>query len=108
MTKNWARWLRGAVFLSAIGIFVFQVVQTQIALHHGESPVKAFQICQQELWHVLLNPWLFAAYLLILAVLLGDSVRTIVKKQHQANDLWMAAALLTSMTVLVFRFIQAR
>ena len=108
MPNNWARWLLVDVFLLAAGILVFEVVQVQIAIHHGQSPVNALQISQQELWHVLLNPWCFAAYLSILVAFLGDSVRTIVKKRHHGNDLWIATALLTSIVILVFRFIQAR
>src|SRR3954465_8891491 len=100
MTKNWVRWLFGAVFLSALGLFVLQVVQIQIAIHHGESPLRAFQVSQQRFSHLILNPWFFTAYLLILAVLLVSSVRTIARKEHQTNDLWVAAALVTSIAVL--------
>jgi hypothetical protein len=106
MKKNWFRWLFGLVFLFAVGNLILFVFQTQKAIHSGQSPTSAFQASQQTFWHILLSPWVFTAYLLVLVVLLWSTVRTIARKQHHANDLWLAAAFLVTIAVLVFRFIQ--
>jgi hypothetical protein len=105
--RPWARWLAVAVYLFAFALGIFQFIQTRLAIQHGQSPLEAYQLNQQHLWHYFLNPWVFATYLLIVLALLGEIIRAIVKKQYQSNDLWLAAALVTGIVVAVFRFIQA-
>jgi hypothetical protein len=106
MKKNWVRLLFGLVFSLAAGNFILFVFQTQKAIHYGQSPAIAFQTSQQKFWHILLNPWIFTTYLLVLVVLLWNTVRAIVRKQHHPNDLWLAAGFLAAIAVLVLRFIQ--
>jgi hypothetical protein len=67
-----------ALFFSAVGILIFQVFQTQ-----------------EEILEPLSESWVFASYLWSLSVLPGSTVRSIVKKQHHANDYWIAVAQLT-------------
>lgn len=106
MKKNWVGWVFAFLFMSALGIFAFQSFQIWKAVQSGESSASAFQSNQQKFWHVLLNPWVFSAYLAVLVVLLWKAARTVARKQHQANDLWILGALLAAIGVLVFRFIQ--
>ncbi len=106
MKKNWFRWLFSLVFLLSAGIIVLQFFQIQEAIRAGESPASAARAFQQQFWHILLNPWVFTTYLLVLVTLLWSTVRTIARKQHHPNDFWLAAAFFVAIVVLIFRFIQ--
>jgi hypothetical protein len=103
--KNWFRWLFNLVFLLAAVTYVLYIFQIQKAIRSGESPASAFQATQQKFWHILLNPWVFASYLSVLAVILWNTVRAIARKERHANDIWVTVALLAAIAVLVFRFI---
>src|ERR1700744_5012730 len=99
MTKNWFRWLFNLVFLFSAGLVVFQFFLAWKAIQAGESPVNAARSSQQQTWHIVLNPWVFTIYLLVLFVLLWSTVRAIVRKQHHSNDFWLAAMFLVAITV---------
>jgi hypothetical protein len=105
--KNWFRWLFSLVFLLAGGSYILFLFQVQKAIRSGESPASAFEAAQQKFWHILLNPWVFASCLLVLVVILWNTVRAIARKERHANDLWVTAALLVAIVVLVFRFFQS-
>jgi uncharacterized BrkB/YihY/UPF0761 family membrane protein len=106
MKKNWLGWMFALLYLSGVGIFAFSSFEAWRAIHSGGAPLQAFQASQERFWHILLNPWVFTTYLFILLVLIWNALRAVVKKQRQPNDLWFLGALLASIGVLLFRFIQ--
>lgn len=106
MKKNWVGWLVGLIFLVTLAIIVYEWVQAMTAFRAGQSPLAAFQATQQQIFHIMSNPWVFSAYLVLLLALLFGVLRQISRKTGSTNDYWFLAALLAAIVTLVRNFVR--
>jgi hypothetical protein len=74
MKRNWAGWIVGLIFLATLALTVYEYVQGVAAFHSGQSPLAAGQATQQRVFHIMANPWVFAAYFVLLVALLVQVV----------------------------------
>jgi hypothetical protein len=105
MNRNWAGWTVGLIFLATLALTVYEYVHGMAAFRSGQSPLAAVQATQQRVFHIMANPWIFSAYLVLLVVLLVPVVRQISSETRSTNDYWFLAALLAAIVTLVRNFV---
>jgi len=106
MTRNWAAWPVGLICLATFGVTGYEWFEARTAFRAGQSPVVAVQATQQQILHVLANPWVFSVYVILLLSLLFPVVRKISRKTSTTNDYWVLAALLAAVVALVRIFVR--
>ena len=97
----------GLLVVGSLGVTVYEYIQAMAAFRSGQSPVAAVQATQQQIMHVMANPWLFTAYLVLLLALLFHVVRQISRKIGTTNDFWFMAAVLAAIVTLVRNFLKS-
>ncbi len=80
-------WLFVMIALTGLAGVVAQGYLAWTATHAGKPPEDAFWMSQQRVWSVFLNPWIFAAYLLLLALLLWSTIRETARKGWKTINL---------------------
>jgi hypothetical protein len=101
---NWTSWLLAILPLSGLAGVVAQSYLAWTAVRSGKSPVVAFWLSHQRVWGLLLNPWIFGLYLVVLALLLWGAIRASKKKGWTTKDVWFTGAVLAAIIALVARF----
>jgi hypothetical protein len=100
--KNLLGWSIPSLFAMASVFFVMQVYDLRKLIRLGYSPHDAVQVTGQHMWHLLLNPFVFIPYVILLAAALWFVLYRRHSGQSIEHERWFAAALIVSMGVLLF------